>query len=77
MLPRRDFSRKADYKLRNVHDDFLELLSSSTNEAAKVKIVIPKVSHMEIDEGLYENGNLLKDAQVSSSGMELFRRWFS
>jgi hypothetical protein len=77
MPPRRDFSRKVDYKLRNVHDNLLELLRSSTNEVVKGKGLIPKVPFMKIDDNLYDNRNLLKDAQLSISGMELFRRWFS
>ncbi len=32
---------------------------------------------LKVDEGLYDNGNLLRDAKISFGGIVLFRKWFS
>ena len=74
---RKDFSGKKEYKDRNVFDDFLELLPPSTNETIKGKSFIPTMPCLKVGDGLYNNGNLLRDANISSSGLVLFRRWFS
>ena len=58
----KEFSWKLDYKQRNVHDDLLEKLKNSTNEVPKGRTLIPKTLHLRIDEGLYDNGDFLKNA---------------
>lgn len=72
MPPRRDFCWKKESKDRNVFDDLLELLPPSTNETVKGKYFIPTMPCLKIDEGLYDNGNLLRDGKLSASGLVLF-----
>ena len=77
MPPRRDFSGKADYMQRNLHDDLLEQLRNSTNDVVKGRELLPKNPKMMLGEGLYNRENLLKDVDTSMGGMDLFKRWFS
>ena len=59
-----------------MYDDFLEQLPISTNQNAKGKELVPKILGLRIDEGFYDKGNWLRDANTSMSGLELFRKWF-
>ena len=77
MPPRRDFSGKADYMQRNLHDDLLEQLRNSTNDVVKGRELLPKNPKMMLGEGLYNRANLLRDVDTSVGGMDLFKRWFS
>ena len=77
MPPRRDFSGKADYMQRNLHDDLLEQLRNSTNDVVKGQELLHKNPKMLLGEGLYHRANLLKDVDTSVGGMDLFKRWFS
>ena len=62
---------------RNLHDDLLEQLRNSTNDVVKGQELLPKNPRMMLDEGLYHQGNLLKDVDTRVGGMDLFKRWFS
>ena len=77
MPPQRDFSSKADYMQRNLHDDLLEQLKNSTNDVVKGRELLPKNPKMMLGEGLYNRANLLRDVDTSVGGMDLFKRWFS
>lgn len=77
MPPQRNFSGKKDYKDRNARDHLLEFLPPSTNETPKGESLILTMPHFKVDEGFYDGGNLLRDAKVSVSGLEFFKRWFS
>ena len=61
----------------NIHAEFLEQSNASTNDSAKGKELVPKAPRLKIDEGSYDKGNLLRDAQTSMGGLELFKKWFS
>ena len=77
MPPRRNFSGKADYMQRNLHDDLLEQLRNSTNDVVKGRELLLKNPRMMLGQGLCHIENLLKDVDTSVGGMDLFKRWFS
>ena len=61
---------------RNVHDDLLELLPSSTIETVKVKRLTSLNPRLKIADGLYDKGNWVRDATTSQTGLVLFKKWF-
>ena len=54
MPPLRDFSGKADYMQRNLHDDLLEQLRNSINDVVKGYDLIPINPKMMVGEGFYD-----------------------
>lgn len=51
------FSSQDNYLDRNVHDDLLELLPSSTIETVEVKRLTSLDPRLIIEDGLYDKGN--------------------
>ena len=77
MPPRKEFSGQTHYSKRAVHDDFLEQFPLSIHEITKGRELIPKNPRVVVAEGFYDKANWIRDAQVSTGGLELFRKWFS
>lgn len=48
----------------------------STNQASKVKELVPRAPCLKIGEGLYDKGNWLRDPQVRLSRLGLFKVGF-
>lgn len=77
MPPKKGFSGKIDYASRNIHDDFLDQLSESTNDFSQIKKFIPVNPRSRVVDGLYDRGNWTRDAVTSKTGLQLFKKWFS
>ena len=61
---------------RNVHDDFLELFPESTIEIVQVRKLISLNPRLRIEDGLFDKGNWVQDANTSQTRLNLFKKWF-
>ena len=57
MSPKKGFSRKLEYSSRNIHDDFLEQLTESTNDVMQMKKLFLVNPILKVVEDLYDRGN--------------------
>ena len=76
MPPKKVFSGKQDYLVRNVHDDLLELLPESTTKTTQVKKLTSLNPRLKIVDGQYDKGNWVRDTKTSQTGLVLFKKWF-